>query len=541
MAFLVFLSAALLSLVLVPPLIRMAHRFAIIDAPCARKVHDAPVPRIGGLAMVLGTVVPVLVWLPMDSQILAYLLGVAVIGFFGVWDDKADLDYRIKFVGQFIAAAIPVFLGDVVIRTIPYGPVGGLPDLFAYPLTLLFIVGITNAVNLSDGLDGLAGGVALLSLIVIGLLAYLGGGHHLLVMALAVCGATFGFLRYNTHPASIFMGDTGSQFLGFSLGVLTVMLVQSVNTALSPVLLILILGLPILDTVSVMYQRLREGRSPFSPDKNHLHHKFLTSGLHHYEAVTAIYLSQSLFLGVALIMRYESDGLLLVLFGAISIAVMALIWFSGKMHGVSGAKFEQSSLIADIISGVRYHPWFVLGPLNLLIYAVPLFLVLGSLIVPVVPDDFGALALVFFALLLIRLMLGFRAWFIFLRLMVFVAIAFVVYLMEVAPLMQKAPMPQVSIVFFAILGLAMVLTIRYRMGDRFRVTPSDFLLILGMLAMGMIPAEIRESYHLIPVVVKLVILFYCAELILKAMTSRWSPLPLAALGALGILAVRGLL
>jgi UDP-GlcNAc:undecaprenyl-phosphate GlcNAc-1-phosphate transferase len=540
-AFVVFLSAALLSLILVPPLIRLAYRFEFIDAPDARKVHVAPIPRIGGLAMVVGAVVPLLVWLSLEVQLLAFLLGIGVIALFGVWDDHADLNYRIKFAGQFIAAAIPVFLGGVVIRVIPFGPVEGLPDLVAYPLTLLFIVGITNAVNLSDGLDGLAGGLALLSLIVIGLLAYLGDGQQLMVMALAVCGAIFGFLRYNTHPASIFMGDTGSQFLGFSLGVLTIMLVQSVNTALSPVLLVLILGLPILDTASVMYQRLREGRSPFSPDKNHLHHKLLSSGLHHYEAVTAIYLLQSLFMGAALLMRYESDGLLLATYGVICLAVFLLIRLVRRTRLAADGPVEQHSTLANLVAAVRYHPWFVEGPLKLLGYAVPTFLLLGSLVIPQVPGDFGILALVFAALLLVRLLLGFRVWFIFLRLMIFVVIAFVVYLLEVSPLVQVEVLRLFDYVFFAILGLALMLSIRYRMGDSFRVTPSDFLLIFGMLSMGMVPVEIRETYHLIPVVVKLVILFYCAELILKAMSSRWSPLPLAALAALGILAVRGLL
>jgi UDP-GlcNAc:undecaprenyl-phosphate GlcNAc-1-phosphate transferase len=486
-------------------------------------------------------VVPLLVWLSLDAQTLSFLLGVGVIALFGVWDDRADLDYRIKFAGQFIAAAVPVFLGGVVIHTIPLGPAEGLPDLVAYPLTLLFVVGITNAVNLSDGLDGLAGGVALLSLIVIALLAYLGDGQQLMVMTLAVCGAIFGFLRYNTHPASIFMGDTGSQFLGFSLGVLTIMLVQSVNTALSPVLLILILGLPILDTASVMYQRLREGRSPFSPDKNHLHHKLLTSGLHHYEAVTAIYLLQSLFMGAALLMRYESDSLLLLTYGLICLAVFLLIRLVRRERLAVDVPAGERSTLANLVAVVRYHPWFVEGPLKLLGYAVPAFLLLGSLVVPEVPGDFGILALVFFALLLIRLLLGFRAWFIFLRLMIFVAIAFVVYLLEVSSLMEGEGARLFNLVLFASMGLSLMLSIRYRMGNQFRVTPSDFLLIFGMLSMGMIPVEIRETYHLMPVVVKLVILFYCAELILKAMSSRWSPLPLAALAALGILAVRGLL
>jgi len=162
--------------------------------------------------MVVGTVVPLLVWLPFDELLLAYLLGVGVIALFGVWDDRANLDYRVKFLGQFIAASIPVFLGGLVIRVIPFGPVDGLPDTIAYPLTMLFVVGITNAVNLTDGLDGLAGGTALLSLIVIGLLAYLADGTQLLAIALAVSGAIFGFLRYNTHPASIFMGTRAANF-----------------------------------------------------------------------------------------------------------------------------------------------------------------------------------------------------------------------------------------------------------------------------------------------------------------------------------------
>jgi UDP-GlcNAc:undecaprenyl-phosphate GlcNAc-1-phosphate transferase len=540
-AFVVFLSAALLSLILVPPLIRLAFRFQFIDAPGARKMHHAPTPRIGGLAMVVGAVVPLLIWLSLDAQILSYLLGVGVIALFGAWDDRADLDYRLKFAGQFLAAAIPVFFGGVVIRVIPFGPAEGLPDLVAYPLTLLFVVGITNAVNLSDGLDGLAGGVALLSLVVIGLLASIGNAQPLLIMALAVCGAIFGFLRYNTHPASIFMGDTGSQFLGFSLGLLTIILVQSANTALSPMLLVLILGLPILDTVSVVYQRLRAGRSPFSPDKNHLHHKLLSSGLHHYEAVTVIYLLQSLFIGAALLLRYESDGLLLLIFITICVAVFALIRLVQRVRKHPGSESGSHSSLARLLSAVRYHPWFLEGPLKLLTYGVPIFLLLGSMAVRQVPGDFGILALIAFGLLLIRLMFGFRAWFIFLRLMIFVAIAFVVYLLETYPALPAHTLQPYNMAFFGVLGLALLLAIRYRVNSLFRVTPSDFLLIFCMLSLGMVPESIRETYHLIPVVVKLVILFYCAELILKTMHTRWSVLPLTALVTLGILATRGLL
>lgn len=540
MLMLAFLAAVLLSVVLVPLLMRYAPRFGFIDAPDPRKVHVAPIPRIGGLAMVIGSVVPIAVWLDFTPQISAFLGGVLIITVFGVWDDRANLDYRLKFAGQIAAAILVTVVGDVVIRYIPFGPAGGLQDAVAIPLTVVFLVGITNAVNLADGLDGLASGISLLSTGVVALLAYLAGNDALLLLSLAVSGSICGFLRYNTHPASVFMGDTGSQFLGYSLGYMVVVLTQNVNSAVSPVLLVLMLGLPILDTLSVMIQRIREGRSPFSPDRNHLHHKLLASGLHHYEAVASIYILQGLFVGAALFLRYESDFMLSAIYLGACAAVILFI------RGVRYVRRDSlpapaKSHLDRMLRTVRQHAWFQDGPQLYLMVAIPVFLIGGALIASQIPRDFGVLATAAFLLLVIRLALGYRAWFLFLRLLIFVSIAFVTYLVEMSPPDFAGDLfATLGYVYFGLLAVAVALVVRYQLAGTFKITPMDFLVILAMLSIGVIPEDVREAYHLVPVVVKLVLLFYSAELILKSMKSRWSPLPLSSLGALGIIAVRGI-
>lgn len=541
MLLLAFLAAVFLSAALVAVLMQYAERFGFIDTPGPRKVHAAPIPRIGGLAMVAGAVVPILVWVDLDSQMLAFLGGVLIITIFGVWDDRADLDYRLKFAGQIAAAVLVTVVGGVVIRYVPLGPAGGLPNFVAVPLTVLFLVGITNAINLADGLDGLASGVALLSAGVVALLAYLAEGDTLLILALVVSGAICGFLRYNTHPASVFMGDTGSQFLGYTLGFMVVVLTQDVNPAASPVLLVLILGLPILDTLSVMIRRVRAGQSPFAPDRNHLHHKLLASGLHHYEAVASIYILHGLFVGSALFLRYESD---LILAGIYLVACIAVVIFIRAVRFVrlGYAQAKPVYRFDRVLQKVRQHVIFREGPLMFLMGALPVYLLGGAIGASNIPRDFGVLAAIVFVLLVIRLVMGYRAWLLLLRLLIFVSIAFVTYLFEMGqPPVSDVVIRNTEFVYFGLLAVALVLVVRYRPADTFRITPMDLLVILAVLSIGVIPEDVRNTYHLVPVIVKLVMLFYGAEILLKTMKSRMSPLPLSSLAALGILSLRGLL
>ncbi len=316
-AFFAFIVAMFIAMVLIPPLMRSARRYAFVDLPSERKVHDVPTPRIGGLAMVAGAVTPILLWVEPNRQVLGLLYGVAVLLIFGLWDDRSSLDYRLKFAGQLIAVSIAVFYGDIVIRFVPFAGVDPIPESVSIPLTIFALLGITNAINLSDGLDGLAGGTTLLSIGTLSLLAYLAGDGTLFVLSMAVMGSIIGFLRYNTYPAQVFMGDAGSQFLGFSVGVLVIILTQRSSVVLSPSMPLLLLGLPLIDTFLVMGQRVIERRSPFKPDRNHVHHKLLQLGLDHYESVITVYTLQAALVTMAFLFRYQSDLLNVGVFAAV--------------------------------------------------------------------------------------------------------------------------------------------------------------------------------------------------------------------------------
>jgi UDP-GlcNAc:undecaprenyl-phosphate/decaprenyl-phosphate GlcNAc-1-phosphate transferase len=234
-----YLSTLFLSLFvtmpLIPVLIRVAGKIHAMDMPDERKVHDHPIPRIGGIAMVIGTFVPALLWVTPGSFFTAYAVGTGIIVAFGLMDDLKSLPYSAKFVGQIAAALVVVIWGGVRIENLgnllPDGYI--LPGWIAVTLAVVVIVGVTNAVNLADGLDGLAGGISLISFCCIAYLAHLEENPAIALLCTSLIGVTFGFLRYNTYPATLFMGDTGSQFLGFSLAVTSIGLTQG-GTSLSP-------------------------------------------------------------------------------------------------------------------------------------------------------------------------------------------------------------------------------------------------------------------------------------------------------------------
>ena len=302
-----FLVAMVVTMAWLPVFRRFATRWGIVDKPGARKVHAIPIPRIGGLAMVIGVLVAAIVVIPLQPNDRWFLVAATILATFGAADDRFDLDYRLKFLGQLIAIVIVAVAGDAQIHSITLDDRVLLPEWLSIPLTVLFLLGITNAINLADGLDGLAGGTTFLCLGALALLSHGSGQVVTASLSLAFAGAILGFLRFNTFPASVFMGDAGSQLLGFAVGVLSLRATQSGTSALSAAIPVLLLSLPILDTLSVMAQRVSEGRSPFSPDKNHIHHKLLALGFDHHEAVMVIYAIQADLFLLAYWLRYESD------------------------------------------------------------------------------------------------------------------------------------------------------------------------------------------------------------------------------------------
>ncbi len=329
---LAFILAMVLTMVLIPPLMRRAGAMHVLDAPAERKVHTRPIPRVGGIAMAVGVAVPLLLWLDLDRLTAAYLASALIVLLFGIWDDRATLSPGIKFLGQLIAVHIVVLVGGVEIHSLTFASRIELPEIIAAPLTALFLLAITNAINLSDGLDGLAGGTTFLCCVAIALLSFGTELAFVSTMAVVVMGALLGFLRYNSFPAQVFMGDGGSQFLGFTVGVLAVLLTQDEALPYSAALPLLLFGLPILDTLTVMAIRLREGRSPFSADRKHLHHRLIGLGFEHFESVGVIYLLQGALFLLAWQLRYHSDLVIVAVFLGFA-ATLLLTLFAAEHRG----------------------------------------------------------------------------------------------------------------------------------------------------------------------------------------------------------------
>jgi len=322
-----FLISTFIALGLTPVLMRNAAAIGVMDEPNERKVHSSSIPRIGGVAMVLATIVPLLIWLPFEARYIAICSAIMVIFLFGFWDDRRELSYKIKFAGQILASVIVVIGGGLFIRELPFGDDFSLSAPFLYGITIFFLVGITNAMNMTDGLDGLAGGATLLSFGLIAVLSIQSDAPNVLLITAAVVGGVLGFLRFNSHPAIVFMGDTGSQFLGFILGLESIMLTQYADPTLSKSLPLLILGLPLFDTLIVMLLRIKQGHSPFHADKNHLHHRLLDLGLSHFQAVVALYLMQSAFMISAYFLAYSHDLLPLFTFIGYGVFIIMFLWF----------------------------------------------------------------------------------------------------------------------------------------------------------------------------------------------------------------------
>jgi UDP-GlcNAc:undecaprenyl-phosphate GlcNAc-1-phosphate transferase len=198
-----FLLAMVVTMVWLPVFGRVATRWGIVDKPGHRKVHAVPIPRVGGLAMVIGVLVAALIVIPLEPNDRWFLLGAGVLAAFGAADDRFDLDYRIKLLGQLIAILIVVIAGDAEIHSITLDERVMLPQWLSIPLTVFFLVGITNAINLADGLDGLAGGTTFLCLGALAMLSHSSGQLVTAALSLAFAGAILGFLRFNTFPASI--------------------------------------------------------------------------------------------------------------------------------------------------------------------------------------------------------------------------------------------------------------------------------------------------------------------------------------------------
>lgn len=267
----------------------LAIKAGAMDAPDARKVHKKPIPRMGGLAIYLGFVLAILASMHVNREIAGLLLGGTVILMVGIIDDMVQLSAKVKLLGQ-IAAAFVLVMFNIRIEwlTNPFGDMLYV-DYFSIPLTVLWVVGLTNTVNLIDGLDGLAAGVSTIASITILLVALQQNFWTVAILTAALAGAALGFLQHNFNPAKIFMGDTGSMFLGYMLAAVSILGTVKSAATIALVVPIMALGLPIMDTAFAIIRRYMNGRPIFKPDKGHLHHRLLELGLTQKQAVLLMY------------------------------------------------------------------------------------------------------------------------------------------------------------------------------------------------------------------------------------------------------------
>ena len=323
-----FAVAAVLSYFFTPPVKNFAHKVGAIDVPKdARRMHKKPIPRLGGLAIYGGFLCSILIFGQLDETMLCVLLGAAIIVVLGIFDDVLALGAKLKFVVQIVAAAIPVCIGDLQIGLFTnLNPLSDTPfvhlGILAVPVTIIWIVGITNAVNLIDGLDGLAVGVSSIAAITMLAVALLTGNMPIAITMAALAGACIGFMPYNLNPAKIFMGDTGSTFLGYMLATVSIMGLFKFYAVISFAVPFLILGLPIFDTANAIIRRVAAGRSPMSPDRGHVHHKLIDMGFNQKQAVAILYAISATLGLTAVVLTSSGEVKAIVLLLAVLAAIL---------------------------------------------------------------------------------------------------------------------------------------------------------------------------------------------------------------------------
>ncbi len=294
MAAAALLASALVALLTTPVVRSLAFRVGAVDVPKdSRRMHDHPIPRMGGLAIFFGFMLSVLIFLPLTPQMRGMLLGGVIIVILGIFDDIYALPAVPKFLVQIGAALIAVLAGNKILvlsnpnvfSSDPFWNLG----ILSIPISVFWVVGITNAVNLIDGLDGLACGVSTISSMTLLVIALIVSEPETAVLTAALAGGCIGFLPYNLNPAKIFMGDTGSTFLGFILAVVSIQGLFKFYAIISFAVPFLMLGLPIFDTTFAIIRRLAKGQSPMTPDRGHIHHRLIDMGFSQKQAVATLY------------------------------------------------------------------------------------------------------------------------------------------------------------------------------------------------------------------------------------------------------------
>ncbi|RUM94655.1 MAG: hypothetical protein DSZ28_02050 [Thiothrix sp.] len=543
-----FIVSMLVSTLLIPAVKRFAFRFGFVDKPNSRKVHSHPMARIGGLAFILGALAPLLIWLPLDRAVIAYSAGALLIIVLALLDDKYDLSPLVKLVVQSIAAGIAIYFGDLGVHQFHlFWFDFTLSSYSSIAVTVIFILTVINGVNFSDGLDGLAGGMALLSLVALMMLSYRVGASDIVLICTVLAGGLLGFLLYNSHPAQVFMGEVGSQFLGYSLAVLTVYLTQAKTHIYSAFMPLLLIGLPLIDLLIVVLVRLVRKKSLFSADRSHIHHRLLDMNLKQHGSVFVLYLLQCISIGMALAFRFEGDTFVLFLFGIFTLTIGGL-FFIWETRGIPGVRYVNAFIEGPVNRLNKHVVRLDLGEWVQLISALAIigYLLAGVIAVEAVGLKEGLISVILFLFLAFfnskpanERFPGF-----FIRFILYLCtsgILFYVYLESSLIVDHKLGIDA----FFIMLSLLILFGVHFSDDDRLTPRPIDFLLILLVL---ILPATSNERYGeqiYWMVAIHLLVLFYGIEFVLLSYQGGkvvkyiqyWFAIPLGVFAIRGVMAI----
>lgn len=329
-------ASFIIALIMTPQVKKFAEKIGAMDVPKdERRVHSHPIPRMGGLAIFMGFLFSLLIFADMDTKIMGMLIGATIIVGMGAVDDIVSLNPWVKLGVQVVAALVVIRCGivfDAITNPNVFSDTMTISiGWLSVPITILWIVGCTNAVNLIDGLDGLAVGVSAISSVTMLLVSLFVSEPGVAVILGALTGACLGFVPYNLNPAKIFMGDVGSQFLGFVLAVMSIIGLFKLHAIITFLVPLMALAIPLADTVFAFFRRILRGQSPFHADKGHFHHRLLAMGLNQKQAVAVLY-GVSAVLGLLAVLLAGASGIIKAICIIIAFLIAITVWLFVFWH-----------------------------------------------------------------------------------------------------------------------------------------------------------------------------------------------------------------
>lgn len=563
---LVFFTSLFAALFILPATITMAHRFRYLDFPEGggprgeagrKKLHVNAIPRIGGIGMILSFFISTVIWVDL-GPFTTIMIGSFLLFAVGLWDDFKALPARFRLVTQVLVASWVILSCDLSLTNIVLFESNiDLPSSLGFFLAIFCVVGAVNAINMIDGLDGLAAGVSLICIIMLSCAHYLVTKQALTVtiITLALMGSIIGFLRYNSHPAKLFMGDGGSTWLGYMLGI-TILLALggfniendtfvSVGRPVPFITVALVLAVPVFDTFGVMLKRILQGNSPFSADENHFHHILLNAGLGQKRCVTSIYFLSLLLSTIGVFkITYAEYYLGWMTYFTLILAAVFIVgtkyspFYKRLKTALSiAATSRRKTLSGDRLRIIRY--WAGINK-----YAIYLILAFSPLVATGVSVDAGYISAALAGMLFVSLFIGSSDNDFMHALLISVSCAMILFAINTVPvqiLYQKKivngqPFYNGIFIFLAISVVLYYLTTLNR--QYLKVTPTDFLFIAIPLVMLLIPEPWQSKYYLGPISARCFVIFLALRSIKNFRGGVARRFKVLAMWALGIIALR---